>query len=377
MRRLLAISAALALGACGDGANPLGLDAAPDLDRAAATPGAVYTMTNAADGNAILAFHRAPDGALAAAGEVATGGLGTGAGLGNQGGLALTANGRVLLAVNAGDNTVSVLALRPGGPALLDVVASGGEQPVSVTASGRLVYVLNAGGEGNITGFRLAAGGLEPLEGSTRALSGAATGPAQVGFSPDGRVLVVTEKATNQIVTYQVDGEGLPGEPQAFASAGMTPFGFAFDPRGRLIVSEAFGGAAGASAVSSYAVSPDGTVDVISAAVPTTQTAACWIVVTADGRFAYTTNTGSGSVSGYVVAPDGSLALRDADGRTGETGDGSSPIDMALSRDGRFLYTLNAGTGTISAFHARADGGLVPLGETTGLPAGSNGLAAR
>jgi 6-phosphogluconolactonase (cycloisomerase 2 family) len=203
------------------------------------------------------------------------------------------------------------------------------------------------------------------------------TDAAQVSFSPNGRVLTVTEKATNRLVTYVVGADGRPGDPQVFASAGMTPFGFSFDPHGRLIVSEAFGGAPEASAVSSYAVSSDGVLSVISASVGTTETAACWIIVTPGGRFAYTTNTASGSISGYAVAPDGSLSLLDDDGVTGVTGMGSGPIDLALSRDGRFLYSLNSGNGTLSGFHVAADGRLLSIGTVAGIPGGANGLVAR
>ncbi len=96
-------------------------------------------------------------------------------------------------------------------------------------------------------------------------------------------MLVVTEKATNQIVTYQIDHSGLPGDPQVQASAGQTPFGFAFGRRDQLFVSEAFGGAADQSAVSSYEVDDDGSLHTVSASIGTNQTAACWVVVTPDG----------------------------------------------------------------------------------------------
>jgi 6-phosphogluconolactonase (cycloisomerase 2 family) len=98
-------------------------------------------------------------------------------------------------------------------------------------------------------------------------------------------------------------------------------------------------------------------------------------VVTKDGRFAYTTNTGSASISGYRIGHDGELSLLDADGVTGVTG--AMPIDMALTRGSRFLYSLNSGDGTISGFRVQADGGLSPIGGASGLPAGANGLAAR
>ncbi len=143
-----------------------------------------------------------------------------------------------------------------------------------------------------------------------------------------------------------------------------------------LIVSEAFGGAVDASAASSYEVAENGVLHLISGSVPTTETAACWFVVTNNGRFAFTSNTGSGSISGYAVQ-GGALTLLDADGRTGVTGPGSTPIDLALSRESRFLYSLNPGNGTLSAFAVGASGALEPVGTTSGIPGSADGLAAR
>jgi len=345
--------------------------------RAEESLAAVYTMSNASSGNRILAFHRAPNGTLTAAGSFATGGLGTGGGLGSQGGLTLSGNDRWLLAVNAGSNDLSLFGTDDDGLRLVDRVSSGGTQPVSVTIHRDLVYVLNAGSD-NVSGFRLRPHGkLTPLAGSTRALSGSGTGPAQVQFRPDGRVLVVTEKTTNLIVTYAVDEDGRLGPPQPQASQGATPFGFAFGHRRKLFVSEAFGGAPDASAMSSYRVNADGTLHLVSPSVPTHQTAACWVVVTDNGRFAYTSNTGSGSISGYEIDDDGALTLLNADGRTADTGTGSAPTDLALSENGRFLFVLNSSTHNIGAFRIRSNGQLEPVALTGGLPAGANGLAAR
>jgi len=339
--------------------------------------GAVYTMSNAAEGNRVLTFDRIPDGRLVPAGSARTGGLGTGGGLGNQGGVVLTRSERWLLVVNAGSNSVSVFEVHRRGLRLRDVEPSGGSQPISVTEHRGVVYVLNAASD-SIAGFRLRYDGrLVAMAEAVRPLSGSAVGPAQIAFTPDGGTLVVTEKNTNRIVTFAVDRHGVAGEAQVHPSSGATPFGFAFGKRDRLFVSEAFGGAADASATSAYAVADDGTVTVISPSVGTTETAACWVAVTPNGRFAYVTNTGSGSVSGYEIDFDGTLALLDADGRTGVTGDGSAPIDLAVTDSGRLLYTLNSGTHTIGVFRIAADGALQRLPFVGGLPAAANGLAVR
>ena len=146
--------------------------------------------------------------------------------------------------------------------------------------------------------------------------------------------------------------------------------------RGRLLVSEAVGGTVDASSVSSYSITANGLLEVISPAVATTETAACWVVVTKNNRFAYVSNTGSGSLTAYRVARDGSITLRDADGRTGDTGTGSGPLDIAFSNNDQYIYTLNNGTHAIGAFRVQKNGGLVAIPGATGLPIGTNGLAA-
>jgi 6-phosphogluconolactonase len=375
IRWLIALSALAMMMA---GGIPLSAEDSPQFSgRRFRFPGAVYTMSNGTDRNAILIFDRLVDGRLVRAGAVRTGGTGTGAGLGNQGGLVLSSNEKWLLAVNAASNSISVLEVRRRGLRLVEVQPSGGVRPVSVTEHRGLVYVLNAGSD-SIAGFVLGRDGrLRPLDGSERSLSGAATDPAQIAFTPDGDVLVVTEKATNKIVTFEVGRHGLPGEGRVQDSIGQTPFGFAFGKRDQLFVSEAFGGAENASAASSYDIDRHGGLTTISASVGTNQTAACWVAVTPNGRFAYVTNTGSGSISGYAIDFDGTIELLDADGRTASTGNGSAPIDLAFTDSGRFLYSLNSGTNTIGAFRVNSDGSLTRLPFTGGLPSGANGLAAR
>jgi 6-phosphogluconolactonase len=186
-----------------------------------------------------------------------------------------------------------------------------------------------------------------------------------VAFSSDGDELVVTEKTSSTIDTFPVGrgGRALPG--LSSPSAGATPFGFAFDNRGHALVSEAAGSA------SSYSVDAAGA-HVISAAVPTSQAAPCWLVVTPNGRFVYTANAGGASISGFAVARDGSIALAS----TTPLGAGAHPLDEAVSSDGRFLYVLVDGRHTVGTFRIGADGGLTPLSEAGVLPAGAVGLAA-
>jgi 6-phosphogluconolactonase (cycloisomerase 2 family) len=281
-----------------------------------------------------------------------------------------------LLVANAGSNDVSVFRAGPHGLKLTDVEPSGGEFPVSVTIRGNVVYVLNAKGTSNVTGFRLSnQGDLEPIAASARTLSAATSDPAQVEFAPDGKTLIVTEKATNQITSFAVVHNGRLGAMTTTTSATPTPFGFAFDRRGHIIVSEAAGGAPGASVLSSYSVSASLSVSAITPSVATTQTAACWVLLARDFQLAFTTNTGSGTVSAFDVSEGGELTLRHA--VAANTGAGSAPIDMALSRNGRFVFVLApGGEGTVRPYAINADGTLQGLGPVNGIPPTAYGLAA-
>jgi 6-phosphogluconolactonase (cycloisomerase 2 family) len=248
-------------------------------------------------------------------------------------------------------------------------VDSGGLQPVSLTVDGDLLYVLNAGGavggEDNITGFMIEPDGmLQPLAGSTQPLSAANTSPAQIGFSTDGNVLVVAEKDTSKIDTFVVDDDGLAGPPTVFDSAGTVPFGFSFSKRNRLYVSEA-----GTSSASSYKVYPDGDLEVISPVVGNFQAGVCWLVVTENGRYAYTTNAGTGNISLFNIDRDGTISYDvNADAIGGV-------IDEALSNNSRYLYALSSGAQKILGFQVGSDGQLTKV-EEIDLLTGANGLAA-
>jgi 6-phosphogluconolactonase len=343
----------------------------------AGAAGAVFTETNSTSGNSVLIYRRSADGSLSAAGSVATGGTGTGAGLGSQGAVTLSEDGNWLLVVNAGSNEVSSFSVGDGGALTLrGRASSGGTMPISVTIHDDLVYVLNAGGTGNISGLRLAAdGSLSPIASSTRGLSTASAGPAEVRFDASGAWLVVTEKNTNKIDTWRVGANGLATGRVVNASSGMTPFGFTFTSQGVLVVSEAFGGAVDASATSTYTINADGTLHVISASVPTMETSACWAVATNNGRFVFVTNATSGSVSGYSLR-QGQATLLQADGKSAITG--AAPTDEAISQNSQFLYTLNGGSHTISSFGvSQATGELSTAGAPAAVPVGVVGIAAK
>jgi 6-phosphogluconolactonase len=348
--------------------------------------GAVYVLTNQVN-NEVAVFRRTAKGMLTFADAFPTGGAGDPVPQGmdpatdplaSQGALIIGPGNRFLFAVNAGSNQISVLKIKKNKLTMVDLVDSGGIRPISLALHDDLLYVLNEGGTPNITGFTVEENGtLTPLAGSTRPLiGGVAADPAQVGFSSDGSLLVVTEKAGNRIDTYTIDDDGLPSAPINNLSNGMTPFGFDFNNAGTLVVSEAFGGAAGASAASSYSAPDSGILSVVSGSVANSQTASCWVVIPNNGKFAFVSNTGSGTISSYGVGSNvETLGLLHS--VAGNTGMGSAPIDMTLSNNSRYLFVLAAGSQSVVSFRVNQNGTLTMVDTGGGLPLGAQGIAAK
>lgn len=206
----------------------------------------------------------------------------------------------------------------------------------------------------------------------------------QVGFTPDGKQLVVTVKATNTIYVFPIGENGVPGTPTVTQAQGPnqpTYFGFAFDQEGHLIVSEPFGTsptipAVPASSVSSFVITKAGALQAISASIPNGQGTSCWVALEPlSQRFAYIGDNATSAISSYAVGEDGSLTLLAASAATP-----NHPNDLAVASDGgsSFLYVLASGDGTVGAFRINGDGSLTSLGAVGGLPAkaGAQGLAA-
>lgn len=348
--------------------------------------GAAFAMTNRTTGNEIITYRRAASGELTRVGRVSTRGAGIGTDLDTQGGLRLSKDHRLLYAVNAGTDTVSVFAVAGTRLRFLQKVYAG-DEPTSLTVHRDLLYVLNSSVAGNgIRGFRVRADGtLRSLFGSERLLSSPIAVPGQVEFSPDGRLLVVSQKTTNTLLrppnaidTFTVRRNGLTSAlPRRESSHGVRPFSLAFRDDRQLVVAESFNAAAAASALSSYRVSSTGALRVTSGSVRNHQTDTCWVVVTDDDRYAYTANFGSGTISSYRFTASGKATL--LKGRAASLGISSQPVDLDFAFHSRYLYLLLRGTGGVAPFGVRPDGGLVRLGPVVrgGLPVadGASGLA--
>jgi DNA-binding beta-propeller fold protein YncE len=347
---------------------------AQSVQPASAAAHAVFVQTNDTTGNQIVAYRRGAHGQLSFAGRYNTGGLGvalTGAvvdKLASQSSLVYDAADGILVAVNAGSN--SITEFRVDGTHLSQRVTagSGGTTPVSVAAAGGRIYVLNAGGAGSVQGFD--AGTLHRIPGSARSLNLTPgltpeflNTPGQIGLTPNGRQLIVTTKAnTSAIDVFRVfAGGALASAPVVTVSATPVPFGFTFDRAGDLVVAEA-----GASDLTTYKINGNGTVTAL-ASVANGQAALCWN--TRAGRFFYGANAGSATLTGYRIGAGGVPVI------IGETSTDGGPIDLAATPDGAYLYVETGAGDIVDGFAVQGNGSLAFTGSSVApeLP-GHSGL---
>jgi 6-phosphogluconolactonase (cycloisomerase 2 family) len=374
-----AAAGAIGLAAAGGLAAFAGPAQAADLPgTAGAAPPTVFVQTDNPAGNQVIAFAQQPDGQLSQEEVVSTGGLGgTAAGANNlasQGSLTYDPGHHLLFAVNAGSDTISVLSVEGSTVRLDQVLGSAGEFPDSIAVHGNLVYVVNAGGAGSVSGFSIVGQRVAPIPGSTRSLGLDNTNPpnfhmspGQVIFSPNGsELLVSTKESTNSIDVFQVGPLGLlSAAPTVTPDDSSGPFAFAFTPSGQLAVAEV-----ATASLHTFAFGPHGTLTSLAPSLPDGQVAQCWVIA-ADG-FYYVANAGSADLSEYTVAADGTPSLVAAVAAT--TGTGS--IDLTASADGKYIYAeAGAGGGTVFELRINSDGSLSPIGSVPGLGADIEGIA--
>jgi len=377
--------------------------------------GAVYTETNDPGGNQVVVFKRKANGRLVKRQAVATGGKGSTQSVGCGPGCpildsnyAVVNVGRLVFAVNAGSDSVTSFRETRSGLKRVNKVASGGDMPESLAIHDGLLYVLNVntansnGTTGNIYGFRYTATGhLSPIAGSSQPLAnfsppegtpGGAATPRSIGFDPSGKVIVVPELAANMgagaIDTFVVDAAGKAGKVNAYPSSDGFPFGFAFDSRGHLVVTNLHVPDQTANgSVSTYRLTAKGKVTAIDTE-SSNGILPCWVVITGDDRFAFAVNTGAGppaTVARLELANSGNLTFK---GLTPERSNEFARTDIALSRDSKYAYVLSpqvapptgAPASHIDVYRVTATGGLVFVGKTAAganLGVGATGLAAR
>lgn len=331
---------------------------------------AVFVQTNDPSANSIAAFHRNADGTLTYVASYSTGGAGgreagsSSDPLASQGSLVFVPDSALLLAVNAGSNTISTFRVDGTHLQLLQVLPSHGPFPVGFGVDGNLVYVLDAGGSGFVSGYRIAGGLLHPIQGSTRTL-GLTNGtppfflssPAEVGFTRNGGHLIVTTKTNGTVDVFSVGADGrLSASPVKNPAAGV-PFSFVFDPAGRMVLNFA-----GSGSLQLFIVNADDTISPVSPAVSDGQVAACWQVLA--GTNDYVANTGSNDVSQFQVS-GGNVALANPVAASNIPG----VTDEAVA--GATYYDLSSLTSSARVFGIGAGGSLTPV-QSASVPDGGS-----
>lgn len=346
--------------------------------------GVVFVQNDRLAGNQIVSYYRNSDGSLTQAGITDTGGLGgqlTGSvvdHLASQDSLVASADGETLYAVNAGSNTISVLAVHGANLAVRQQISSGGTFPVSIAVHDDVLYVLNARDGGSIQGYRVEDGRLRLVRSWHRDLGlnpnatpEFVTTPGQIIFTPDGsQLLIATKAGSHSVLSFAVSESGrVAATPVVNSLPGTVPFDGVFDGAGHFLLTEV-----GIGSVVSYTVNNDGTLTSLSS-VPTTQKATCWIA--GAGGYFYTGNAGGngtpgqGSLTGFSSTPSGALT------NLGSTPTNAGTVDAVGSPDGKFLYTQTGGAGTVDEFAVAPDGSLTAIGSVM-VPdaAGGEGIVA-
>jgi hypothetical protein len=379
-RRCLAAGSSVLVATIGlfGAATAAGASTAAPASTASAVVGYSYVDGNTAAANTIDGFARHADGSVTPlpGSPFAAGGAGLGSGLASQGAIQATPDGRYLLAVDAGSNQISVLRVTKGGVPVLvgQPVSSGGVRPVSVAVSrSGLVYVANSGAGGSgYSGFRLHLNGsLTAIPGTTVTVPDNA-GLGDVFFNATGDHLIGTRTGTSMIDSFVVlpGGHLIAAKGSPFTGQGLGQLGAEFSPANpaQLFVSNAHNGA-GLGTVSAYRDSFFGQLSPIgSSPYADGQTAPCWVEISHDGKYLFTVNTGSGNISSYAINPNGSLALL---GSTPISG-GGADIDARLSPDGKTLTVDGSGNHILSVFAVHGGTLTEVPSSPTPLPAGGS-----
>lgn len=339
----------------------------------------IFSMTNELN-NSVVAFSRSKIGTLSCPKSYKTGGKGTGLQqvdpLGSQGSIALSCDGRFLFVVNSGSNSISSFHVCEWGLSLICVVPSGGVFPNSLTVNNHNLYVTNSGNPpqspANVTGFHIRSDGrLSLIRNSQKPLSSNNAQSRCIVSNTCSDKLIVSETVTNNLSVYEVKCDGSLEGPVINPSNGVGPFGSAYLNNNLLIVSEV-----GPNALSSYNITNDGVLNIISGSVLNNQKATCWVSVNPNENYAYTSNAGSGTITRYHINHDGRLTVVESISSTPD--EKGSPLDSAIDKCGQNFYVLNGSEGSISVFEIEEDGDLVLLQiyKTTQLPQiGAQGMA--
>lgn len=332
----------------------------------------VYSETNAT-ANSIVHMGAGTDGALTVLNTVSTGGAGTNTGpdpLSSQNSVIATPDRKTLFAVNAGDNSVSAFSIdrRTGDLKLLKNNPTTGDKPVSLAYGDGYLYVLFQGSQ-TIQAYAVKDGVLGTSLGSWT-VDNAVGKPTQITLSPGGKYLLVNAgTASNAVDSFPVKSDGSLGTAVANTSDISSPFASVFlNPLTVLVTNAADHSLQSLGFLNgklSYRFAP---------VVGDAAGAPCWLVVTPDGRFAYTGNGATGSISSYALSLLGKPRLLKAQAAADST---AVAGDSWISADGRFLYTAYLEEGYVVSYAIGLDGSLKKVGQPAVVTPGNTmqGLA--
>jgi 6-phosphogluconolactonase (cycloisomerase 2 family) len=389
--------------------------------------GHLYMQTNEVK-NAIIHYHWSANGALAEVERVATGGAGSGElspiyhinrpnDFEGAGSVILTPDRRFLFATNAGDNSVSSFAVdKEGRLTLLDVkrtgnTQSGGAKSLAYAPSSRTLFVVHSFGPDHLRLMSVDGEGKltpRPERYSVNTMDWPNRLPTMTVLSPDGKFLfvgttfdelpsrknpdgslilwiphkdgalhVIASNAPDPdgIVVFPVGEDGALGEASFYDARGASPFYIAFlhnRPDTFLV------GYAVSNAVSIGKVDANGKITV--SAPVTLDTSAglpselCWLAVSPDDRWVFTTNFGYSDMSSYriggnvlSIAKDPASPKVPGDG-TFRAIDGvvsSGPSDSWISPDGTYLYQIYGNASKLVGYATKPDGSLEEVTSVT------------
>jgi len=381
--------------------------------------GHLYMQTNEVK-NAIIHYRRSANGTLSEVERVATGGAGSGElspiyhtnrpnDFEGAASVVLTPDRRFLFATNAGDNSVSSFAVnKEGRLTLLDVertgnTQGGGAKSVAYDPSSRTLFVVHTFGPDHLRLMSVDSEGKltpRPERYSVNTMDWPNRVPTMAVLSPDGKFLfvgtafdelpsrknpdgslilwiphngalhVIASNAPDPdgIVVFRVGEDGALREPSFYDARGASPFYIAFlhnRPDTFLV------GYAVSNGVSVGKVDANGKITVsapvtldTSAGVPSEL---CWLAVSPNDRWVFTTNFGYSDISSYRI--DGNVLSIAKDPASPKVpGDGtfrgidgvvsSGPSDSWISPDGAYLYQIYGNASKLVGYATQPDGWL-------------------
>ncbi len=259
--------------------------------------------------------------------------------------VAVTPSGKYVLAAYLGLSDLAVYETGPGGTLTIadpDIFDIGSPADVIVDHSGSHVFVSDYA-QNEVYSLMLdqETGGLTTVGGAVdwRGAYGAAVVHGSQPLDTTSAYALVTNQDDDTVSTYSIasDGTLVPGGTEPTAD---NPVGVAISSEGSLAVVTSETG----NVAASYDADPTTGELVATGSSASTATQPLVVAIDPSGRFAFTSNFGSNSVSRLSVASDGTLAS------LGTTALGGSPVGLGMHPTGAYLYVAVRGANGVSVF---------------------------